>query len=428
LELEKVTSLEELLDGTLESWVDSANDPATDFPIQNLPFCRFRRPGGAAWCIGVGIGDQVLDLRLAKVINHDDIEKLMRAPASDRLLLRDTLVHSLQKDSGLKRLVEPALLPQKDVVFGLPCDINNYTDFYVGIHHATAVGKLFRPDNPLLPNYKWMPIGYHGRASTVTVSGQDVRRPFGQVKAPNQEAPVLQPSGRLDIELELGLFVGAPNAQGSRIPLDKAEGHIFGITLLNDWSARDIQAWEYQPLGPFLSKNFATTVSPWIVPMESLVPFRKPWGRPAGDPPPLEYLAAESNAAAGAIDVQMEVWLQTARMREEGHTGDRISRSNYADAAYWTAAQLIAHHTVNGCALRTGDLLGTGTLSGPTADEAGSLLELSNEGKNPIRLSSGEERTFLHDGDTVTLRGFCEKPGYRRIGFGECRATILPAT
>ncbi|RZL90992.1 MAG: fumarylacetoacetase, partial [Variovorax sp.] len=299
--------------------------------------------------------------------------------------------------------------------------------FYTGVHHATTVGKLFRPDQPLMPNYKWVPIGYHGRASSIGVSGQRFKRPQGQTRTPDAEAPALGPSKRLDYELELGFLIGQGNALGASIAVGEAEQHLFGITLLNDWSARDIQAWEYQPLGPFLAKNFATTLSPWIVTMEALAPFRAPFERPAGDPQPLPYLDAPSNRESGALDIHLEVWLQTAKMREAGEPTVRLTRANTTEAAYWTAAQLVAHHTVNGCNLQPGDLLGSGTLSGPNPDQAGSLLELTLGGKAPITLPNGERRTFLEDGDTLALRGYCEREGAVRIGLGEVSGTIEPA-
>jgi fumarylacetoacetase len=343
-----------------------------------------------------------------------------------RRSVRAALSSALRDGSDLRPFLELCLVPLADVEFALPCRIGDYTDFYTGIHHATAVGKLFRPDNPLLPNYKWVPIGYHGRASSIMVSGHTFNRPRGQILPPDASTPVFEPCRRLDYELELGIFIGRPNAQGEPVPIARAEDHVFGIALFNDWSARDIQAWEYQPLGPFLAKNFASTVSPWIVTLEALAPFRQPFTRPAGDPMPLPYLDSAANREHGVIDVELEVWLQTAQMRERGHAGDRLSRSNFHDA-YWTVAQLVAHHTVNGCNLQPGDLLGTGTLSGPLPGQGGSLLELSNGGKLPITLSNGEKRTWLEDGDTVILRGFCRRDGARRIGLGECRGTVLPA-
>ncbi len=419
--------LNETLNPQLQSWVVSANAAGCDFPIQNLPFGRFRTLGDSGWRIGVAIGNQVLDLRTAGLIDHADMHRLMQATRQERQALRQALSEGLREGSPKQSAWEPALLPQSAVELGLPCEVGDYTDFYVGIHHASEIGRQFRPDNPLLPNYKWVPIGYHGRASTLQASGSSFHRPMGQSKAPDAAQPVLAPCARLDIELELGIFIGQPNAQGVPVSMREAEQHVFGITLFNDWSARDIQAWEYQPLGPFLSKNFASTVSPWMVTMEALEPFRQPFSRPEGDPDPLPYLDSADNRTRGAIAIQMEVVLQTARMAREGHAGDVISRSNFAEAAYWTVAQLVAHHTVNGCALRAGDLLGSGTLSGPTLAQSGSLLELTTGGKNRITLSNGETRGFLEDGDTVVLRAYCEGAGARRIGFGECRGTVLPA-
>jgi fumarylacetoacetase len=419
--------LAEANDPTLESWVESANHPASQFPIQNLPFGRFRRDDENSWRIGVAIGDQIVDLRRAGLIDSHHMNRLMRLAAAPRLALRNALSHGLRRGSEQRARFEQALVPQSEVTLGVPCEIGDYTDFYVGIHHATAVGKLFRPENPLLPNYRWMPIGYHGRVSTINVSGQGVQRPRGQVKPQDAVAPVLQPTVRLDFELELGIFIGRPNPQGVPIAMEQAEDHIFGLALFNDWSARDIQPWEYQPLGPFLSKNFASTVSPWMVTLDALAPFRRAAERPAGDPAPLPYLDSAANRERGALDVELEVWLQTDAMRRAGHAGDCISRSNFADAAYWTIAQLVAHHTVNGCSLSSGDLFGSGTLSGRNPGQSGSLLELAQGGKQPIALSNGEQRVFLEDGDSVILRGFCQRTGARRIGFGECRGTVLPA-
>jgi fumarylacetoacetase len=415
------------LDPALQSWVESANDAACDFPLQNLPFGRFRADDGEPWRLGVAIGDQVVDLEAAGLFPHQEMKQLLRTSPFERRELRQALVEGLRQGSAKRDAFERALVPQAQVQLGLPCEIGDYTDFYVGIHHATAVGKQFRPDAPLLPNYKWVPIGYHGRASTINASGSSFHRPLGQTRPPDAEGPVVQPSARLDFELELGIFIGRGNAQGTPIPLAEAEEHVFGIALFNDWSARDIQAWEYQPLGPFLSKNFASTVSPWMVTLDALEPFRKPWTRPEGDPRPLPYLDGAQNSARGAFDVQLEVWLQTARMAQAGHAGDRISRSNFADAAYWTVAQLVTHHTVNGCRLESGDLFGSGTLSGPQPEQAGSLLELTVGGKQPLALSNGETRTFLQDGDSVILRAYCEREGFRRIGFGECRGTVIAA-
>ena len=409
------------------SWVESANDARSEFPIQNLPFGRFREVGDTDWRIGVAIGDQVLDLRGCGLVDHAEMHRLMQLTPQTRRELRQALSDGLKVDSAREAAWRGALLPASRVQLGLPCRIGDYTDFYVGIHHATAVGKLFRPDAPLLPNYKWVPIGYHGRASTVQASGHAFPRPWGQLKGPNDEAPRLAPTQRLDIELELGIFIGSPNAPGRPIAIGEAEDHVFGLTLFNDWSARDIQAWEYQPLGPFLSKSFASTTSPWMVTLEALAPFRKAFSRAPDEVPPLPYLDSAHNLAHGAFDIDLQVWLQTARMREAGQDGECISRSNFAEAAYWTVAQLVAHHTVNGCSLRSGDLFGSGTLSGPRPEQAGSLLELSQGGSRPITLRNGEQRSFLLDGDSVTLRGRCQHDGFRTIGFGPCTATLLPA-
>ncbi|MEO8299277.1 MAG: fumarylacetoacetase [Burkholderiales bacterium] len=422
-----MTDINATHDPALRSWVESANAADTDFPIQNLPFGRFRGPGDSAWRIGVAIGDQVLALRATGLVDHDDMPRLMALPPAARQRLRLALSEGLREGSVTQAVWRPALQPVAAVQLGLPCQIGDYTDFYVGIHHATAVGKLFRPDNPLLPNYKWVPIGYHGRASTILPSGQPFVRPQGQLMPPGAAQPTLAPTKRLDFELELGIFIGRGNAPGQPVAIDEAESHVFGLALFNDWSARDVQSWEYQPLGPFLSKNFASTVSPWIVTMEALAPFRRPFTRPDGDPAPLPYLDSAANRAAGAIDVALEVLLQTPRMREAGLPAQRISHSNFADAAYWSVAQLVTHHTVNGCALSSGDLLGTGTLSGAQPEQAGSLLELTQGGKQAITLANGEQRSFLEDGDLVALTGRCTKAGFRSIGFGPCAATVLPS-
>lgn len=411
-------------DAHLQSWVASANHPASDFPIQNLPFGRFQQNGD--WRIGVAIGDQVLDLRAVGLIDHNDMQRLMALPLAARRSLRQALVAGLQTGSPQQARFQAALHAQADVQLGLPCEIGDYTDFYTSIHHATTIGKQLRPDNPLLPNYKWVPIGYHGRASSIVPSGGSFKRPNGQTKAPDQDSPSFGPCRRLDYELELGLVIGQPNPMGAPITMAQAEEHVFGVALFNDWSARDVQGWEYQPLGPFLAKNFASTLSPWVVTLDALAPFREAFQRPASDPAPLNYLSSPANTAQGAINIELEVWIQTAQMQAAGHAGDRLSQSNYRDA-YWTVAQLVAHHTVNGCNLRAGDLFGTGTLSGPLPEQGGSLMELSAGGKRPIPLSNGETRTYLEDGDTVILRGYCVREGFRRIGFGECRGTVLPA-
>lgn len=409
----------------LRSWVDSANLVGCDFPIQNLPFARFRRTGSdEEFRIGVAIGDQILDLKKTGLVDTDDMNTLMAQTSADRSALRAAISAGLASGSANKEAWSKALLNQECAEFTVPCRVGNYTDFYTSVHHATTVGKQFRPDNPLLPNYKWVPIGYHGRASSIVVSGMSVRRPRGQTKSPEAEVPTMGPSKRLDYELELGWFIGPGNPLGSAIEISDAEQNLFGVTLLNDWSARDIQGWEYQPLGPFLSKNFGTTVSPWVVTLEALAPFRVPFERAAGDPPPLPYLDSPGNRAQGAFSIVIEVFLQTAQMQREEQAPVRLSSTDVARAAYWTPAQLIAHHTVNGCNLLPGDLLGSGTLSGPSTSEAGSLMELTNGGRNPLALPNGERRAFLEDGDTLILKGYCEREGAVRIGLGQATGTV----
>jgi fumarylacetoacetase len=427
-------------DPALRSWVASANQPGTDFPIQNLPFGRFRRSGTQApWRIGVAIGDQVLDLAAAQgavawpadvaallaPLARGELVPLMDAGPAARQRLRAALSAALAQGSAQQRELGACLVPMAQVELTLPCPIGDYTDFYTGIHHATTVGQLFRPDNPLLPNYKWVPIGYHGRSSSIVASGAPVRRPRAQVNPPGAATPVLAPTARLDYELEMGVLIGGGNAQGEPIAIEEAEDHVFGFTLLNDWSARDVQAWEYQPLGPFLSKNFCSTLSPWVVTLEALAPFRAAFERPAGDPQPLPYLDSSANRAQGSFDITLEAWLQTARMRAAGEPAVMLSRANFREAAYWTPAQLVAHHTVNGCNLRSGDLFGTGTLAGPKPQQGGSLLELSQGGKSPLSVGGGETRTFLEDGDTLVLRAYCEREGAVRIGLGECSGTVV---
>ncbi|WP_367350514.1 fumarylacetoacetase [Ottowia sp.] len=428
-------------DPRLTSWVASANGGQTDFPIQNLPFAVFRRLGSSeAWRGGVAIGDQIVDMaaavaagvfsgaaeapaRAAAQSTLNDLMQMGPQPSSD---LRQALSKTLQTGSAQEIALRACLVPQAEAEYRVPARIGDYTDFYTSVHHATNIGKQFRPDNPLLPNYKWVPIGYHGRSSSIGVSGQQFKRPRGQTMAPGADAPVFKPCARLDIELEMGVFVGQPNELGEPVGIEQAEDHIFGIVLFNDWSARDIQGWEYQPLGPFLSKNFASTISPWIVTLEALAPFRAPFAHPADDPQPLPYLSSPANAEQGALDIELEALIQTPSMRAAGTAPARLCLTNYR-YAYWTAAQMVAHHTVNGCNLQPGDLLGTGTLSGPTLDSACALIELTTGGKNPVQLPGGETRTWLEDGDTVVLRGWCERPGATRIGFGECAGTVLPA-
>ncbi|MEJ2800573.1 fumarylacetoacetase [Comamonadaceae bacterium PP-2] len=414
-------------DPALRCWVASAQQPEIDFPIQNLPYGRYRQAGSTqGWRIGVAIGDRILDLRATGLIDTDDLNELMSWSAEQRLQLRRAISLGLREHSAQSQAWSKLLLAQSAAEMTVPCRIGDYTDFYTGIHHATAVGRLFRPDQPLMPNYKWVPIGYHGRASSIRVSGQQFKRPHGQTKAPDAAEPSFGPSRRLDYELELGFYVAQGNALGEPLSMDAAEERLFGVSLLNDWSARDLQAWEYQPLGPFLSKSFASTVSPWIVTAEALAPFRAPFVRDAGEPAPLPYLDSEGNRASGAVDIMLEVSIQTRRMAEAGQPAVRLTLGNSREAAYWTPAQLLAHHTVNGCNLQPGDLLGSGTLSGPQPDQCGSLLELTVGGKQPIQLPGGEQRTFLEDGDTLILRGWCVRDGAVRIGLGEVRGTVLP--
>lgn len=395
-------------DPRLRSWVESANGPDTDFPIQNLPYASFR--GG----VGVAIGDQILNV--SDPFGIRSIQDLTEMRGEERLQLRRRISDFLVTHTPD---AENFLLPMSDVELLLPCAIGDYTDFYSSIHHATNVGSLFRPDNPLLPNYKWVPIAYHGRSSSIVVSGTPVRRPWGQIVQTPAGPPVFAPSRLLDYELEIGAFLGPGNVMGEAIPILEAEEHLFGICLLNDWSARDIQAWEYQPLGPFLAKNFATSISPWIVTREALAPFRcAAPDRPTGDPQPLPYLRTRD----GAYRITLEVWLRSADMDEPV----RVSESDFS-MLYWSLGQMIAHHTSNGCPIRAGDLIGSGTVSGPEKHNRGCLLELTSRGKEPIELGGGKQRKFLEDGDEVILRGWCEQPGFRRIGLGECRGVVTPA-
>lgn len=431
-------------DPALRSWVPSANVPGCDFPIQNLPLGLFQplsddpRDGLEPLRFGVAIGDQVLDLRLAHERSpwSDDVEPLLVPLARGDLhgfmalgrqawrRLRHALSHALADGSDQGPFLEMCLLPQQRAAMALPCRVGDFSDFNAGIHHAWRAGALFRPEMPLLPNYRWVPIAHHGRASSLGVGGP-VRRPRGQVRTSGGE-PAFGPSRRLDYELELGLWVGTGNPLGEPVDIDDAEDRLFGVTLLNDWSARDLQAWEYQPLGPFLAKSFATSVSPWLVSLDALAPFRRPHARPPGDPQPLLHLDSAGNRAAGAIEMTLEAWLQTAQMRELGLPPVRLSHSNARDA-YWTPAQLVAHHTSNGCNLRPGDLIGTGALAGPGPDQGASLLELAQAGKAPLRLPGGEERAFLEDGDAVLLRGYCTAPGAVTIGLGTLAGTVVAA-
>ena len=419
------------------SWLDSANAPGSDFPIQNLPFAVFRLRGEGAFRIGVAIGEAIVDLSHPHAVTllEPQIAGACRAPALNDLmalgpeawsLTRLSLSRALRAGRSQADRLQAALCPQVEAEYGLPARIGDYTDFYTSIFHASAVGRLLRPDQPLLPNYKWIPIAYHGRASSVCVSGSEVVRPTGQVRVTGAEVPVVMASQRLDYEVELGVMIGLGNARGQPIPIGDAWRHVFGVVLLNDWSARDIQAWEYQPLGPFLSKNFATTISPWVVTADALLPFRSPWGRAADDPQPLAYLLDPQDRMTGSLDVQLEASILTAAMRARGHLPERLSCTS-SRHAYWTIAQMIAHHTSNGCNLVTGDLLGTGTQSGPAPPEAGSLLELTFGGREPLTLASGQTRAFLEDGDQICLGGWCQREGFARIGLGSAIGTVARA-
>ena len=436
-----MTLLNETHDPQLRSWVASAHTPGGDFPLQNLPFAVFRRAGSAEpFRAGVAIGEQILDLTAAQAAGAfqgaaqaaaqaccaSSLNAFMAMGAQAWSALRLALSRSLREGSAQQGLLSPCLVAQDAAEYALAAHIGDYTDFYTSVHHATNVGRLFRPDNPLLPNYKWLPIGYHGRASSIGISGQSFHRPVSQIMKPGAAAPSLEPSRRMDYELELGIFVGPGNALGEPVTMDRAEQHVFGVCLFNDWSARDIQGWEYQPLGPFLSKNFASTLSPWVVTMEALAPYRLPWTRADADPQPLAYLDSAALRQSGAIDIELEVFIQSAAMRERGMAEHRLSHSNFRHA-YWSVSQMLTHHTVNGCNLQAGDLLGSGTQSGPGLDEAGSLIELSVGGTQALTLPSGETRTFLEDGDTIVFRGACQTAGAARIGFGEVRGTLLPA-
>jgi len=441
--------LDETHDSKVQSWVESANVADSDFPIQNLPFGVFRqRDAGAEARAGVAIGDRILDvsgMRNEGLLAEESVQLAVNACASDSLnplmalgsgprgALRRRIHAILRQDAPTsdRQAASRHLVAQSDVDMLLPAVVGNYTDFYASIFHATNVGKLFRPDNPLLPNYKYIPIGYHGRASSLVPSGTLVRRPSGQTldgDADPNKAPRFGPTKSLDYELELGFFVSAGNALGETIPIGQAEEHLFGICLVNDWSARDIQAWEYQPLGPFLAKSFATSLSPWVVTKEALAPFRTvAFVRAEGDPAPLPYLFDQSDREHGGLDLWLEVSLLSVRMREAGIGPVVLGRSNFRDL-YWTMAQMLTHHASNGCNLRPGDLLASGTVSGADQTARGCLLELTSRGKDPVTLPSGEQRRFLEDGDEIILRGFCEREGFRRIGLGICRGAILRAS
>jgi fumarylacetoacetase len=408
----------------LKSWVDSANRHA-DFPLENLPFGVFRV--GRRAHIGVAVGERILDLHTAfddgliaeEACASDTLNALMSRGREATSALRARIVELLVDGAAERQRVSKHLVSRRDAEMLLPCAIGDYTDFYASIHHATNVGSMFRPDNPLLPNYKYVPIGYHGRASSIVVSGTPFHRPTGQTRDDAAEPPSFGPSKRLDYEMEVGVLIGRGNALGEPIAIGDAESHVFGLCLVNDWSARDMQTWEYPPLGPFLAKNFATTISPWVVTLDALEPFRaEPFTRAEGDPAPLPYLSFDGDRG---IDLKLDVSIKTPKMSEPM----RISRGNFRDM-YWTIAQLIAHHASNGCNLRAGDLIASGTVSGTEKESRGCLLERTWRGTEPLELPSGERRTFLEDGDEVIMRGWCEKDGLR-IGFGECRGTVLPA-
>jgi fumarylacetoacetase len=431
-------TINETHDPARRSFVESANAPDCDFPIQNLPFGVFRPNPEVPPRVGVAIGDQIVDVAAAADFFGGpvaDAAKACASPTLNRLMalgpqaaaaLRLALSRSLSAEWGDKGLARH-FVPIEEAELLLPVTIGDFTDFYASVFHATNAGRAFRPDNPLLPNYKYIPVAYHGRASSVRVSGTTVKRPQGQRKPPDAAAPSYGPSRNMDFELELGMYIGTPTALGETVPIGKAASHIFGFCLLNDWSARDVQAWEYQPLGPFLGKNFATTVSPWVVTQEALAPFRvAAFARPDGDPAPLPHLTDADDQKRGGFDITLEAYVATEKMRRDGTPPLRITRAPFA-TTYWTVAQMVAHHTSNGCNLVIGDLLGSGTVSGPDKGSWGSLLELTARGREPIAMPSGEQRGFIEDGDEIIFRGFCSKPGYPRIGFGECRAVMLPA-
>ena len=434
--------LDETLDPERRSFVETANLAQADFPIQNLPYGVFRRANtDEALRVGMAIGDQIFDLSKVQHLFSTEAEGAVRACSAGSLNeLMDLSVGSwvaLRREAARlldertstsnRSAVGRNLVPMADAQMSLPVKVGDFTDFYASIFHATNAGRIIRPDNPLLPNYKYLPVAYHSRVSSIRLSGATVRRPNGQIKSPQGEAPQLAPSARLDYEIELGVYIGASSTLGSPIPISSAGRHVFGYCLLNDWSARDLQVWEYQPLGPFLAKNFATTVSAWVVPAAALQPFRAPaFARAAEDPAPLPHLSDPDDQREGAIDIVLETYLLTPTMREAGLSPAKLGSASFANT-YWTVAQMIAHHTSNGCNLLTGDLLGSGTVSGPEETSWGSLLELTHGGATPLHLPNGEQRRFLEDGDEIILRGHCSRKGAVRIGFGECRGTVLAA-
>ncbi|WP_441623106.1 MULTISPECIES: fumarylacetoacetase [unclassified Cupriavidus] len=426
---------------SVQSWVESANTPDTDFPIQNLPFCVFRLHGSSAPArCGVAVGDRIVDvtraasafsdaaLEVVRACADDTLNQVMQRPETALSAFRLQLFQLLALDApATRRIIEDALVPMAAAALQMPVRIGGYTDFFASIHHATNAGRLFRPDQPLLPNYKYVPVGYNGRAASVQLGDAPVRRPRGQLRSQSSDTPAFRPCEKLDYEVELGFFVGRSSEQGLPVPTDKAWEHVFGVCLLNDWSARDMQAWEAQPLGPFLSKSFATSISPWVVTAEALAPFRAPAApRPPVDPVPLKHLLSAEDQAAGAVQILIDARISTEQMRADGMPPALLSRSDSA-MLYWTPAQMLAHHTSNGSALYTGDLIGSGTISGPDEASMGSLLEISRGGSVPLRLPSGEERRFLENGDEITFTARCERPGFASIGFGECRSTVLPS-
>ncbi len=432
-------------DPALKSWLESANAPGCDFPIQNLPYGVFTRNGDQTRGgprLGVAIGDQILDLKetvetkLLNGISPEAACALCAASLNDLMKLGKNTWHAvrvaisklLREDNATLRdnaaLREELLVPMSEATMHLPVKIGDYTDFYASIHHATNVGSMFRPDNPLMPNYKHLPVGYHGRASSVVISGNAIRRPMGQTKADEADLPTFGPCRLLDYEMEMGVFIGPGNPLGTRISMNEAGDHLFGMVILNDWSARDIQKWEYQPLGPFNAKNFASTISPWVVTLEALEPFRIAGPpRTESDPPTLDYLQP---AAHFGLDFTVEVWIASKLMREKKQEPMLISRGNFREM-YWTIAQMLVHHTSTGCNMQPGDLLGSGTISNDAEESRGSLLERTWRGTQPLKLPDGTERKFLQDGDEVIMRAYAEKKGHARIGFGECRGEILPA-
>ena len=434
--------IDETHDPALASWVENASGP-TDFPIQNLPFGIYSRDHDGQKRVGVAIGGFVLDVAASVEHGLIDVEEageafrsetlnvLMGLPPSVMRVVRRQLSEMLRQETSRGQAAagnrESILVPMSEVSMHLPADIGDYTDFYASVHHASNVGSMFRPDNPLLPNYKYVPIGYHGRASSIVPTGTGIRRPSGQTKAPDADAPVFGASKLLDYESELGFFVRGGNVLGEPVPMGEADSHIFGFCLVNDWSARDIQAWEYQPLGPFLAKNFATSVSAWVITSEAVAPYRAASPpRPPGDPPPLEYLRSPVDENSGALSAFLEVYLLSERMRDEGVPPVKLSRAPFS-SMYWTVAQIVTHHASNGCNLRPGDLIASGTVSGDTPDSRGCLLELTWRGTQPLTLPTGEERKFLADGDEVIMKGSLEAAGRVRLGFGECRGIVLPA-